>query len=283
MKHILITTIAAVLLVGCNNDVEVDISKIIEERHANIDSTSSIQNAAKKGDIEAVKKHLASGVDVNDDGGIGMTALQNAAAFGHSDIVQLLINNGADVNPRNPFNLTPLDQASMLNFTETIEIIREHGGKTGEELMATEQPVASDLRLSTSILQASLHLERLGDLSVYLGKTTHEIHDLPIPESLHKIVVEMGDMVIDMASSALESLKNRDPELALSTARKDELINSLYNKMLKEVPNISGNKDLYSGLFRLITCVRTLERGGDHAVDICELASFLVTGEFKEF
>ena len=49
------------------------------------------------------------------------------------------------------------------------------------ELMATEQPVASDLRLSTSILQASLHLERLGDLSVYLGKTTHEIHDLPIP------------------------------------------------------------------------------------------------------
>ena len=91
------------------------------------------------------------------------------------------------------------------------------------ELMATEQPVASDLRLSTSILQASLHLERLGDLSVYLGKTTHEIHDLPIPESLHKIVVEMGDMVIDMASSALESLKNRDAELALSTARKDEL------------------------------------------------------------
>ena len=62
------------------------------------------------------------------------------------------------------------------------------------ELMATEQPVASDLRLSTSILQASLHLERLGDLSVYLGKTTHEIHDLPIPESLHKIVVEMGDI-----------------------------------------------------------------------------------------
>ena len=100
------------------------------------------------------------------------------------------------------------------------------------ELMATEQPVASDLRLSTSILQASLHLERLGDLSVYLGKTTHEIHDLPIPESLHKIVVEMGDMVIDMASTALESLKNRDAELALSTARKDELINNLYNLSL---------------------------------------------------
>ena len=135
MKHILII-MAAVLLVGCNNGVEVDMSKIIEESHANVDSKSSIQEAAKKGDIEAVKKHLGSGVDVNDDGGIGMTALQNAAGFGHSDVVQLLINNGADVNTRNPLNLTPLDQASMLNFTGTITILRKHGGKTGEELEA---------------------------------------------------------------------------------------------------------------------------------------------------
>ena len=38
-----------------------------------------------------------------------------------------------------------------------------------------------------------------------------------------------------------------------------------------------------NGLFRLVTCIRTLERGGDHAVDICELTHFLVTGKFKEF
>ena len=100
---------------------------------------------------------------------------------------------------------------------------------------------------------------------------------------LNTVRVKISDYDKISSELKLESLKNRDAELALSTARKDELINSLYNKMLNEVPNISGNKDLYSGLFRLITCVRTLERGGDHAVDICELASFLVTGEFKEF
>ena len=151
------------------------------------------------------------------------------------------------------------------------------------ELMATEQLVATDLRLSTSILQASLHLERLGDLAVYLGKTTKEIFDSPVPESIHATVVEMGDIVIDMASSAMESLKTRDKDLALVTSEKDSQVNRLYNSMLEEAPKIAGNEDLYNGLFRLVTCMRTLERGGDHAVDICELTHFLVTGEFKEF
>tara|TARA_Y100000814_G_scaffold121142_1_gene86824 strand:+ start:92 stop:733 length:642 start_codon:yes stop_codon:yes gene_type:complete len=151
------------------------------------------------------------------------------------------------------------------------------------ELMATEQLVATDLRLSTSILQASLHLERLGDLAVYLGNTTQEIFDSPVPETIHATVVEMGDLVIDMASSAMESLKNRDKDLAIATAEKDNQVNRLYNEILEEAPKIAGNEDLFNGLFRLVTCIRTLERGGDHAVDICELTHFLVTGKFKEF
>ena len=151
------------------------------------------------------------------------------------------------------------------------------------ELMATEQLVATDLRLSTSILQASLHLERLGDLAVYLGNTTQDIFDSPVPETIHATVVEMGDLVIDMASSAMESLKNRDKDLAIATAEKDNQVNRLYNAILEEAPKIAGNEDLFNGLFRLVTCIRTLERGGDHAVDICELTHFLVTGKFKEF
>ena len=142
------------------------------------------------------------------------------------------------------------------------------------ELMATEQLVATDLRLSTSILQASLHLERLGDLAVYLGNTTQEIFDSPVPETIHATVVEMGDLVIDMASSAMESLKNRDKDLAIATAEKDNQVNRLYNAILEEAPKIAGNEDLFNGLFRLVTCIRTLERGGDHAVDICELTHF---------
>jgi len=164
MKY-LITTIAAILLIGCGESQQshtstetkpvepvaevpeqqssFEVESVLQSATAKIDPQSSIQDAAKKGDLQAVKNHLASGVDVNDDGGIGMTALQNAAGFGHIDVVQLLIKNGADVNTRNPFNLTPIDQANMLNFTETIEILRKHGGKTGAELWADESIVGA--------------------------------------------------------------------------------------------------------------------------------------------
>ena len=53
--------------------------------------------------------------------------------------------------------------------------------------------------------------------------------------------------------------------------------------MLEEAPKIAGNEDLFNGMFRLVSCIRTLERGGDHAVDICELTHFLVAIEFEEF
>jgi len=114
MKQLLLTTIAAVLVVGCGGP-KVD-----------------IWEAAKTGNIEAVKQHLAAGTNVNGRG----TPLHFAAAFGHKEAVELLIANGADVRFTNPFNLMALDQASMLNFTETIDLLRKHGAKTGAELKA---------------------------------------------------------------------------------------------------------------------------------------------------
>jgi|APSaa5957512535_1039671.scaffolds.fasta_scaffold174850_1 ankyrin repeat protein len=76
MKHLLLTTIAAVLLVGCTD----------------LDRPEDSIHVAAKGDIEAVKQHLAAGVDVNagrSDG--GGTLLHYAAANGHKEIVELLI------------------------------------------------------------------------------------------------------------------------------------------------------------------------------------------------
>ena len=111
MKHILITTIAAVVLVGCGEP--------------------SIHKAAAIGDIETVKQHLASGADVNVKGYRGWTPLHMAAGEGNKEIVELLIANGADVNAKNDRGHTPL------NFTsdkETSALLRKHGGKVGHKL-----------------------------------------------------------------------------------------------------------------------------------------------------
>ena len=149
MKHLLLTTIAAVLLVGCGPSM-------------------SIHEAAGNGDIEAIKQHLAAGTDVNAKDGGGWTplfyaafsgrtevaelliaegvdvnakdnlgTLRYAASGGHKETVELLIANGADVYAKGGGNgTTPLDMAIRLRRTVTIDLLRKHVGKTGEELKA---------------------------------------------------------------------------------------------------------------------------------------------------
>ena len=96
MKHLLLTTIAAVLLVGCATTQEPEPSPA---KAPDI----SINQAVFDGNIEAVKQHLAAGTDVNAK------------------------DNDGD---------TPLDVAIKYKRTETADLLRKHGGKTGEELKA---------------------------------------------------------------------------------------------------------------------------------------------------
>ena len=121
MKHLLLTTIAAVVLVGCGPSM-------------------SIQKAAFDGNIEAVKQHLDAGTDVNAKSEGGWTPLQTAAHWGHKEIVELLLAKGADVNAKvvsgPKQGLTPLDAANETNHPETADLLRKHGGKTGKELKA---------------------------------------------------------------------------------------------------------------------------------------------------
>ena len=122
MKNILITTIAAVLVVGCGNP----------------EADSALLVAANKGNIEAVKQHLAAGSDVNANDRDGSTPLLYATREGRKELAELLINEGADVNAKDNQGRTPLD-AAIFNKdfeTEVADLLRKHGGKTGEELKA---------------------------------------------------------------------------------------------------------------------------------------------------
>ena len=83
MKHLIITTIAAVLVVGCRPS-----------------APDTIHRAASTGNIEVVKQHLAAGTDVNAKNDDGYTPLHYAAFNGHKEIAELLIAKGADVNAK---------------------------------------------------------------------------------------------------------------------------------------------------------------------------------------
>ena len=106
MKHLLLTTIAAVVLVGCGESqqsappVEAQPAEPVATPEPPTAKTpdSSIHDAAEKGNIEVVKQHLAAGADANAEDHRGGTPLQFAVGRGRKDIIELLIAKGADVN-----------------------------------------------------------------------------------------------------------------------------------------------------------------------------------------
>ena len=166
MKHLLITTIAAVLLVGCGKSQQS--TPQAETKPTEPVATAKapdipLWEAAMNGNIEVVKQHLAAGADVNTKGGwkegtplhyaankeiaelliakgadvnaknnLGGTPLLYAAVAGHKEVAELLIAKGADVNAKDKKDYTPLDGAK--NKPETAGLLRKHGGKTGAEL-----------------------------------------------------------------------------------------------------------------------------------------------------
>jgi cytohesin len=98
----------------------------------------SIHIAARDGNIEAVKQHLAAGTDVNAKGLGGITPLSDAAYYGRKEIMELLIASGADANAKDYGGETPLDWAIRGKHTETADFLLKHGGKTGAELKGDE-------------------------------------------------------------------------------------------------------------------------------------------------
>jgi cytohesin len=130
MKHIPITTIAAVVLVTIAAVVLVGCGK-----------SDDIWTAAEEGNVEDVKGYLASGVNVDKrDESYGGTPL-HFAAYSGNEVVELLIANGADVNAKNQADATPLDKAIEKNRDETVSLLRKHGGKTKKELEAAGKSI----------------------------------------------------------------------------------------------------------------------------------------------
>ena len=112
MKSQLIAIVAAVVLVGCGPSMD-------------------IWEAARTGNIEAVRQHLAAGADVNAKDAWGGTPLHYAASGGHKEIVELLIAKGAAVNAKRSDGGTPLDWAEETGFNkETADLLRKHGATT---------------------------------------------------------------------------------------------------------------------------------------------------------
>jgi phosphate transport system protein len=150
-------------------------------------------------------------------------------------------------------------------------------------LLATQTPVARDLRLISAIMHTNLHLERVGDLAVNVAKITKATVDLPTSPTVLSHLEEMADIAAKMVRTAMDAFARRDARLAQELPQMDDPIDHLNRGMYREVVALAGDPRQLEWGVQMHMVARQLERVGDNAVDIGEQVAFLLTGEFREF
>ena len=148
------------------------------------------------------------------------------------------------------------------------------------DIVARQQPVASDLRALATALRMSADLERMGDLAHHVAKITRLRHpDSAIPAELVHIFTSKGAAAVKIARKTAVVISTRDIEMALEIEKDDDEIDNLHREMISALiaPNWSHGVETAIDLTLL---GRYYERYADHAVSVARRVYFLVTGKF---
>jgi phosphate transport system protein len=145
--------------------------------------------------------------------------------------------------------------------------------------IATQQPVAHDLRLLAAILEVISELERMGDYAKGIGKITIRLENcattIPIQE-----LSQMAELDISMLGRALTAFFKEDYQTAVALPQEDDAVDALYNKVFRDLLQVmTGNSNTVDTCSQLLWVAHNLERLGDRVTNICERTVFIATGE----
>lgn len=148
--------------------------------------------------------------------------------------------------------------------------------------IATQQPMAGDLRVLAAILDIVSELERIGDYAKGIARIGLMIGQAPLIKPLID-VPRMADKARDMLQRALDAFVQRDIQLARSIPAEDDEVDALYNQVYRElVTYIMGDQSTIEQANQLLWVAHNLERAADRVTNICERVIFTVTGELVE-
>ena len=150
------------------------------------------------------------------------------------------------------------------------------------ELIATQQPMAGDLRIIVAILNITTEIERIGDYAVGIARITILIGDEPLLKPLIDIP-RMAELTTDMLRRSLDAFVNRDAEVAKKIISKDDLIDNLYDQVFRELLIfMAEDPKTITRATRLMWTAHNLERAADRVTNICERIVFIITGKMEE-
>ena len=151
-------------------------------------------------------------------------------------------------------------------------------------LLATQAPVATDLRLISALLHVMNNMERMGDQCVNIAKVIPIAgHEPPADEEMVRDIVTMGKQARSLITQAKRAFADRDVDLARDLVRQDDVIDNLNREVFNLALQVGDNEDRREWAMTMMLVARALERVGDNAVDIGEQVAFVVTGLFREF
>jgi phosphate transport system protein len=149
-------------------------------------------------------------------------------------------------------------------------------------LIATQQPMASDMRLLAAILEIVTELERMGDYAKGIARINLMIGEQP----LIKPLVDLPAMALkarEMLRAALAAFVQRDVEAARAIPQGDDEVDALYNQVYRElISYILEDPHVIEQANQLMWAAHNLERTADRVINLCERVVYAVTGELTE-
>jgi phosphate transport system protein len=169
----------------------------------------------------------------------------------------------------------------VIHGDEAINLLRYEIEEECFRILATQQPLAIDLRTVIAATHLAVELERIGDHATGIARLVERLDDEEAFDSLHKLP-KMADRSRQMVQTAVEAFVKRDAEMAQILFKRDEKLDKHYAKVYRDtISEMQDDAYIQRGTF-LLWVGHNLERIGDRATNIGERVIFMKTGQFIE-
>ena len=168
----------------------------------------------------------------------------------------------------------------MKRREEEINFLQLKLSKACFRSLARQAPVAKDLRLILTLLNANTDLERMGDLSINIAQQSKKLETHPALKKTFSILESMFNATIEMVNISLNSFVKEDEQLAQRVLSKDDMVDSSLTKIISEAKStMQQHSSLISTCVNIITISVNVERIADHCTNLAEEIIFLQTGQ----
>jgi phosphate transport system protein len=201
-----------------------------------------------------------------------------------TDIKSAIIHMGEEVGKAISLSVLSLKNSDhelarqVIAYDEEINKMEEKIDVMGTRLIATQQPVAKDLRRILIAFKIAADLERMADLAVDISRVTIRLGD-HAPTILITDIMKMSEIAMQMTEESITAFTKEDIDLAYKTAKLDDAVDDLHSRNMHQIfTHVAGDPISINRAMLLAFVSRYLERIADHATNIGESVVYLVKG-----